>query len=440
MVFEILELKAIKISLETSNPPWAGRDPRNDNIKSYKNFINTPPTPPLGKGRNDKYMKKINNKVTKIEQSKTIEIDIEAKRLKALGQKIYNFSAGEPDLEPPKFIKKSLDQSFLQGKTKYGAVTGEENLKEEICQKLKRDNGLSYNQNNIAVTNGCKQALYNIFQCILNEGDEVIIYSPYWVSYKAQVELAGGKVKVIKTNKNFEPDLEKTKEAINNKTRAVIINSPNNPSGAVYSKDKLKELAKLFIKKNIYVICDDVYEKLVYGQKFYSIAQFMKSKKDKVMVVNGISKSHALTGLRVGYVAAAKDIIKLINKLQSQSTGNVCSIAQVVAEDVLKKGDSFVEKSNKIFEKRCNLVEKILKKNSKISFIKPSGAFYYFVNIKKIDNNSDRFCKKLLKEKKIALVPGIAFGMEGYVRISFASSERDLREGLEKFNGFCSGC
>lgn len=390
----------------------------------------------LGKERTDIKMKKINNKITKIEPSKTLEIDMEAKRLKASGLKVYNFSAGEPDLLPPKFIKQSLGSAFDNGKTKYGATTGEISLKNEICQKLKKDNKLSYKPENIAVTNGCKQALYNIFQCILNKGDEVIVYSPYWVSYRAQIELAGGRIKIVKTDKNFEPDLEKTKKAINNKTRAVIINSPNNPTGVVYSKKRLHELARLFEDKNIYVITDDVYEKLVFGEKFYTIAQFMK-KKEKAIVVNGISKSYALTGLRVGYVAAFKEIISLVNKLQSHQTGNVCSLAQAAAEDVLKNGDEFVGKMAKVFEKRRDLVEKILIENNKISFNKPRGAFYFFINISKIDKDSSRFCKKLLEEKKVAMVPGVAFGMEGYVRISFASSEKDLREGLGKFNEFC---
>ncbi len=382
-------------------------------------------------------MKRINNKVTKIEPSKTLEIDAEAKRLKSFGFRVYNFSAGEPDLAPPEFIKKSLTTAFDDGKTRYGATTGEVSLKNGICKKLKKDNGLSYRPENIVVTNGCKQALYNIFQCILNSGDEVIVYSPYWVSYQAQIELAGGKIKIVKTDKNFGPDLEETKKAINNKTRAVILNSPNNPTGAVYSRKKLQELSKFFIKENIYVITDDVYEKLVFGEKFYTIAQFMKKKKNKVIVVNGISKSHALTGLRIGYVATSKDIISLISKLQSHQTGNVCSLAQVVAEDVLKNGNDFVNKMVNIFEKRRNLVEKILNNNNKISFNKPKGAFYFFIDISKIDKDSTRFCKKLLNKKKVAMVPGIAFGMEGYVRISFASSEKDLREGLGEFNEFC---
>ncbi len=382
-------------------------------------------------------MKKIYNKITKIEPSKTLEIDMEAKRLKTLGQKVYNFSAGEPDLAPPEFIRESLNQAFNLGKTKYGATTGEISLKNEICQKLKKDNGLSYKPENVAVTNGCKQALYNIFQCILNEGDEVIVYSPYWVSYQAQIELAGGKIKIVKTDKNFEPDLEKTRKAINNKTRAVIINSPNNPTGAVYSREKLQALAKLFIKKDIYVITDDVYEKLVYGEKFYTIAQFMKKKKNKVIVVNGLSKSHALTGLRVGYIVASSDIINLVNKIQSHQTGNVCILAQAATEDALKYGNDFIKKMAKVFEKRRDLVEKILSQNNKISFIKSDGAFYFFINISKIDQDSSRFCNKLLKDKKVAVVPGVAFGLDGYVRISFASSEKDLREGLEKFNEFC---
>ncbi|NQU99594.1 MAG: aminotransferase class I/II-fold pyridoxal phosphate-dependent enzyme, partial [Parcubacteria group bacterium] len=278
-------------------------------------------------------MKKIHNKIAQIELSKTIEIDTEAKRLKSSGQKIYNFSAGEPDLLPPEFVKQSLSQAYDRGKTKYGAVTGEQSLKEEICKKLKKDNNLSYKPENIAVTNGCKQALYNIFQCILNPLDEVIIYSPYWMSYTEQIKLAGGSARIIEVNDDFEPDLKKTKKAINSRTKAVVLNSPNNPTGAVYSKEKLQELAKIFKSKNIYVITDDVYERLVYGEKFYTIAQFMKDSLDKVIVVNSISKSYALPGLRLGYIAASKDVIDLVGRLQCQSTGNVCSIAQYVAED-----------------------------------------------------------------------------------------------------------
>jgi aspartate aminotransferase len=382
-------------------------------------------------------MKKISNKVTQVRPSKTLEIDAKAKVMEAAGFKVYNFSAGEPDLAPPELIRESLNKAFTLGKTKYGATCGELSLREEICQKLKKGNKLSYKPENIAVTNGCKQALYNIFQCILNPGEEVVVYSPYWVSYLAQIKLADGRPRIVKTDKNFEPDLEKTQKAINSKTKAVIVNSPNNPTGVVYSKNKLQVLAKLFEDKNIYVITDDVYEKLIFNGKFYTIAQFMKKKKDKVIIVNGISKSYALTGLRVGYIAANRDIISLVNNLQSHESGNVCSVAQVVAEDVLRKGDSFVRNMAMTFKKRKDLVENILNKNNKINFKKPDGAFYYFINIFGIDKDSDKFCKRLLQEKKVAIVPGAAFGMEGYVRISFANNEKDLKKGLKKFNEFC---
>ena len=382
--------------------------------------------------------KKLDNRISKIAASKTIEVDTAAKKLIASGAKVYNFSCGEPDFSAPAFVRQSLTKAFDQGKTKYGAAIGDLSLREEIARKLKRDNGLSYQAGNIAVTNGCKQALYNVFQAILNEGDEVIVYSPFWVSYTEQIRLAGGIPRIVKTDKNLEPDVERTRRALNSKTRAVIINSPNNPTSMVYSKKRLQELAKLFAKRNIYVITDDVYEKLIYGDtEFYTIAQFMKAAKDRVVVINGISKSYAMTGFRVGYIAASEEIIGLINRLQSHSSGNVCGIAQVAAEDVMKRGDKFVAEGRRVFAKRCDLVTELLEQNEHIKFIQPQGAFYFFVDISGIEPDSSKFCRKLLQKEKIATVPGIAFGQEGYIRISFASSESDLRAGIKKFNQFC---
>ncbi|NQV13342.1 MAG: aminotransferase class I/II-fold pyridoxal phosphate-dependent enzyme, partial [Parcubacteria group bacterium] len=278
--------------------------------------------------------RKLTNRITKVAASQTIEIDTTAKKLIASGTKVYNFSCGEPDFAAPAFVRQSLTKAFDQGNTKYSAAIGYPSLRKEIARKLKQDNGLSYSINNIAVTNGCKQALYNTFRTILNRGDEVIVYSPFWVSYTEQIKLAGGHPRIVKTDKNLEPDVKRTQQAIGPKTRAVIINSPNNPTGVVYSKERLQELAKLFARHNIYVITDDVYEKLVYGDtQFYSIAQFMKAAKKRVVVINGVSKAYAMTGFRVGYVAADEEIINLMNRLQSHSTGNVCGGAQVAAED-----------------------------------------------------------------------------------------------------------
>ncbi|MFH2104995.1 MAG: pyridoxal phosphate-dependent aminotransferase [Parcubacteria group bacterium] len=320
--------------------------------------------------------KKLDNRITKIAASQTIEVDTAAKKLIASGVKVYNFSCGEPDFAAPAFVRQSLVKAFNQGKTKYGASLGDPVLREEITRKLKRDNGLSYSIDNIAVTNGCKQALYNTFCTILNQGDEVIVYSPFWVSYTEQIKLAGGRARVVRTDKNLEPDIQRTRQAIGSRTKAVIINSANNPTGMVYSRQRLQELAKMFIQHDLYVITDDVYEKLVYDNtKFYSIAQFMKAAKKRVLVINGISKAYAMTGFRVGYVAADKEIISLMNRLQSHSTGNVCGVAQVAAEDVLRRGDEFVEQGRQIFQKRRDLVAGLLEQNKRIKFIKPQGAF-----------------------------------------------------------------
>jgi len=258
------------------------------------------------------------------------------------------------------------------------------------------------------------------------------------VSYTEQIKLAGGHPRIVKTDKNLEPDVKRTQQAIGPKTRAVIINSPNNPTGVVYSKERLQELAKLFARHNIYVITDDVYEKLVYGDtQFYSIAQFMKAAKKRVVVINGVSKAYAMTGFRVGYVAADEEVINLMNRLQSHSTGNVCGVAQVAAEDALRRGDKFVERGRRVFAWRRDLATELLEQNKQIKYIKPQGAFYFFINIRQITKDSSKFCQKLLEQEKVATVPGVAFGQEGYVRVSFANKESDLRAGIKKFNKFC---
>ncbi|MCA6071431.1 MAG: pyridoxal phosphate-dependent aminotransferase [Endomicrobium sp.] len=387
---------------------------------------------------------RISKRVQSIKPSPTLAIDAKAKALKQQGIAVINFGAGEPDFDTPKNIKDVAIDAINSGFTKYCPVAGTLEIKNAIINKLKRDNNLTYAPEEIIVSCGAKHSLYNIFQATINDGDEVIIPAPYWVSYPDMVLLAGGKPVIIKTSDktNFKITPENVEKAITSKTKAIIINSPSNPTGCTYLARELKTIAQICVKNNIFIISDEIYEKLVYDNfKFISIAETALEAKDITIVVNGVSKAYAMTGWRIGYAAGPKNIVSAMSKIQSQSTSNATSISIKAAVEALSGTQEYVESMRKEFEKRRDYIVERLNKIDNISCAKPEGAFYVFPNISallgktfncKTINTDIEFADYLLDVAKIAVVPGSAFGAEGYIRLSYATSIENIREGINR--------
>lgn len=369
----------------------------------------------------------ISQRAAKIKPSATMALDAKVRQLAKAGKDVINLAIGEPDFGTPENIKRAAIEAINQGFTRYTAAEGTEELRDAISKKLKKDNNLDYNSGQIVVSNGSKHSIYNILQALLDGGDEVIIPVPYWVSYSEQVALCGGLPVFAQTSK-FTLDASEIKKKITRKTKAVIINSPNNPSGAVYDKESLKELAELAIKNNFFVISDEIYEKLVYGKKHSSAAEFAR---DNTIVVNGVSKAYAMTGWRIGYAAGPEAVMKAAKKIQSQTSGNPNSIAQKAALEALTGDQSSVEKMKSEFEKRRDFVVKRLN-DMNISLVKPEGAFYAFPEV---NSSSVEVSDKLL-DAGVAVVPGIEFGMERHVRISYATSMNNLEKGMDRMETF----
>ena len=383
----------------------------------------------------------LTKRVQSLSPSLTIAISTLAAELKAQGKDIISFSAGEPDFNTPEIIKdeakKALDENF----TRYTAVPGFPKLLDSIKLKLKRDNNLEYKSSQIIVSNGAKHSLFNLFQTVIEEGDEVIIPSPYWVTYPELVIYSGGKSVFIETTDEdgFKITPEQLKAAITPKTKMLILTTPSNPTGSVYSKEELEALGEVLKGTDILVASDEMYEKLIYEGKFTATASVSQDMFERTITINGLSKSVAMTGWRFGYLASPKDeLIAAMKKLQSQSTSNINSITQYAAIVALKgEADSDIEMMRKEFKKRRDLAVKLLNDSDKLSVLKPDGAFYLFVNIQKISNDSMTFCKQILEEKGVALVPGVGFGSEGYFRFSFATDVDSIKEGITRIKDFC---
>ncbi len=382
----------------------------------------------------------IAERTKRIKPSATLAVDSRAKELKAKGMDVVNFGVGEPDFDTPEHIKEAAIKAIKEGFTKYTPVGGIDELKEAIIEKLERDNGLNYEKANILVSSGAKHSLYNIAQALFGPGDEVIIPSPYWVSYPDQVLLNDAQPVIIETRQedDFMLRPEVLKEKITSRTKAIIINSPSNPTGFIYTKKALEEIAEIALKHNLYIISDEIYEKLIYdGEKHISIASLSEEIKNKTIVVNGLSKSHAMTGWRIGYAAGPEEIIKTMTKIQSQSTSNPTSIAQKAAVAALRGPQDCVEQMRQEFEKRRNYLVKELNSIPQISCKMPKGAFYVFPNIGKIlgkngINSSVDLSIYLLEKALVAVVPGSAFGAEEYIRISYATSMENLSKGIDR--------
>ncbi len=388
----------------------------------------------------------VSNSLKRIKPSPTMAVTSKAREMRAAGRDIIGLGAGEPDFDTPDNIKEAAIEAIKKGDTKYTAVDGTPALKKAIQNKFSRENGLSYELDQITVGTGGKQVLYNAFMATINKGDEVVIPAPYWVSYPDIILLAGGKPRIVKCDEkdNFKLTPEKLNKAINKKTKWVILNSPSNPTGSAYSKKEIEDLSKILIKyKKVYILSDDIYEHITYDDfNFFTIAQ-IKSLKDRTLTMNGVSKSYSMTGWRIGYAAGPKEIIRAIAKIQSQSTSNPTSISQAAAVEALNGIQDFIQERANSFKERRDFVVGSLNKINGISCLKPQGAFYVFPSCKKLLGKKTKlktdkdFVEKLLEKSEVAVVQGSAFGLDGYFRISYATSMEKLREAMKRIKSFC---
>lgn len=390
----------------------------------------------------------LSRKAQAIEPSLTLAITAKAKEMKEKGIDVISFSAGEPDFNTPKNIINAAIKAMEDGNTKYTSVNGILQLREVICKKFKDDNGLEYNPSQIVVSTGAKQSLANTFLAILNPGDEVIVSTPYWVSYPELIKLADGKPVFVEGDEksNYKFTKENLEKAVTAKTKAIVLNTPNNPTGTIYNKEELEVIADFAKKYNIIIISDEMYEKLIYdNENHISIASLSKDAYERTIVINGLSKSYAMTGWRIGYCAASEKIAKLMISIQSHVTSNVCSITQYAALEALNGPQDEITKMINEFEKRRNYMINRIESIDNLSIVKPKGAFYIMINIEnclgkeingKILNDSMEFCASLLENEKLAVIPGKAFGLNNYIRVSYATSMEAIKEGLNRIESF----
>ncbi len=390
----------------------------------------------------------VSERASRVKPSPTLAMDAKAKEMKARGVDVISFGVGEPDFDTPDNIKEAAIRAMKEGHTKYTPVGGIPQLKDAIAEKLQRDNGLSYRREEIIVSCGAKHSLYNIAQALFNPGDEVIIPAPYWVSYPAQVLLNDAEPVFVETREEegFVLNPEQLKEAITERTKAVILNYPSNPTGLSYDRSSLEGIAEVLLRSKAYIISDEIYERLLYdGTEHLSIAALSEEVKARTLVVNGLSKSHAMTGWRIGYTAGPEEIIKAMTKIQSQSTSNPTSIAQWAAVEALRGPQDFVRTMVEEFDRRRVFLAEGLNAIDGVRCSVPKGAFYAFPNVSALFGrrrsggeaveDSSSLALYLLDEARVALVPGSAFGAEGYIRISYATSMENLRKGLERIKG-----
>lgn len=384
-----------------------------------------------------------------ISPSMTLKIDALAKEMRSEGADVIGFGAGEPDFDTPRYIKDAAIAAINAGKTKYTPAAGLPELRQAICDRYERKYGLVYSPDQIAVASGAKHSLFNIFQVMLNRSEEVIIIAPYWLTYPEQVRMADGVPVVVNTKfeDGFQADIKDIENAITQRTRAIIVNSPSNPTGCVYSKEVLEGIAQLAKKHDLYIISDEIYDELVYVDGISSIAQ-IPGMKERTIVVNGLSKSHAMTGWRLGYAIMPKDMAKVMTAYQSQSTSSPSTITQyagIAALSDVENSDKSIAEMLKVYDRRAELMTNMINAIPGISMNRPEGAFYGFVCIKgvlgkyykgrRIDNSLD-FSECLLQANNVAVVPGCAFGVMEYMRLSFAISDENIKRGIERIGEF----
>ena len=390
----------------------------------------------------------LSRKAQAIEPSLTLAITAKAKEMKEKGIDVISFSAGEPDFNTPKNIINAAIKAMEDGNTKYTSVNGILQLREAICKKFKDDNGLEYNPSQIVVSTGAKQSLANTFLAILNPGDEVIVSTPYWVSYPELIKLADGKPVFVEGDEksNYKFTKENLEKAVTAKTKAIVLNTPNNPTGTIYNKEELEVIADFAKKYDVVIVSEEMCEKLVYeNENQIGIASRSGDAYEGTIIINGLSKSYAMTGWRIGYCAASKKIAKLMISIQSHVTSNVCSITQYAALEALNGPQNEITKMINEFEKRRNYMINRIESIDNLSIVKPKGAFYIMINIEnclgkeingKILNDSMEFCASLLENEKLAVIPGKAFGLNNYIRVSYATSMEAIKEGLNRIESF----
>ena len=391
----------------------------------------------------------LSKKMEAIEPSLTLKISALSSRMKSEGMDVVGFGAGEPDFETPEYIKEAGKRAIDEGKTRYTAASGILELKQAACDRYFKKYGLKYTPDNAVISSGAKHSLYNVMQVLLNPGDEVIIINPYWLSYSELVKMADGVPVFVDTREEdgFLPTAESIEAAVTGKTKALIINSPSNPTGAVYGFELLKDIAAVCKKHGLAIISDEIYDELVYGNEIKSIACVDDETKALTKVVNGMSKAYAMTGWRIGYVLCDSRIASVMSSMQSNSTSNPCSIAQYASVAALSDGEKEVENMRRVFEHRRDIICSLIDDIPMLTCARPSGAFYALCSIKsalgksyngKLITDDIVFAELLLKEKLVAVVPGAPFGAPGYVRLSYACSEENIRKGLGRIKEFCA--
>ena len=394
---------------------------------------------------------KVSARVAAVVGSVTLEIDAKAKAMKAAGMDVIGFGAGEPDFETPEHIRDAAKTALDKGMTRYTPAAGTPELKKAICEKLKRDNGLAYEPAQIVISNGAKHSLFNAFMAVLDPGDEVLIPSPCWVSYPEMVKMADGVPVLVYAGEEqgYVPTAAQLEAACTTRTKAIVLNNPVNPTGGAYDVATLEGIAALAVKHDLFIIADEIYEVLSYdGYKPVSIATFGEEIKQRTILINGVSKTYAMTGWRIGYSAAAPEVAQVMANIQSQATSNPNSIAQYACVAALNGPREVVDAMVKEFDRRRVRIHALVNHIDGMSAILPKGAFYLFVNIKAllgkshngvVINDSMQFASTLLEDQKVAVVPGSAFDAEGYVRLSYALSMENLEKGVARMADFARG-
>ncbi len=379
------------------------------------------------------------NRIQQVAPSMTLAISAKAKAMKSEGIDVCSFSAGEPDFDTPTHIKEAAKCALDEGKTRYGPAAGEPVLREAIAQKLRTDNHLDYQADNVIVTNGGKHSLYGLMMVALNPGDEVIIPAPYWVSYPEMVKLAGGKPIIVQTTaeNDYKITPEQLRAVITDKTKLFVLNSPSNPTGTVYTPQEIRALAAVVLAADIYVVSDEIYEKILYDDaQHLSIGAVSPELFERTIISNGFAKAYSMTGWRVGYLAGPQPLIRAMSVLQGQSTSNVCTFAQYGAIAALTSSQDCVENMRLAFAERRAFIFDRVNQIAGLKASKPNGAFYLYVDIESLNLPSVEFCETLLTEKHVAMIPGIAFGKDGTVRISYASDMATIEEGMNRLEAF----
>ncbi|WP_414548995.1 pyridoxal phosphate-dependent aminotransferase [Anabaena sp. CCY 0017] len=384
---------------------------------------------------------KLAARVSKVSPSLTLAIAAKAKAMKAEGIDVCSFSAGEPDFDTPAHIKAAAAKALESGKTKYGPAAGEPKLREAIAHKLKTENGLNYQSENVIVTNGGKHSLFNLMLALIDPGDEVIIPAPYWLSYPEMVTLVGGKPVIVTSDAvtDYKITPSQLRQAITPKTKLFILNSPSNPTGMVYTPDEIKALAQVVVDADIFVVSDEIYERILYdGAEHISIGSLGKEIFDRTLISNGFAKAYSMTGWRLGYLAGPVEIIKAASTIQGHSTSNVCTFAQYGAIAALESSQDCVETMRQAFAKRRQVMLDRLNAIPGLSCAKPNGAFYLFPDISKTGLKSLEFCNALLEAQQVAVIPGIAFGADQNIRLSYATDMATIDKGMDRLEKFVS--